>query len=373
MTGAVRQAFSNARTGPVAELPPRSPAKRPSSLQVCLRRADVSEARLQLGWAIPAMEHVDTPALDLLAAVLGGGESSRLVRRLQRELGLVNEVSAGAWTPQDPGLFVLSATMPPERICDAVTAILAELRACCRAPVDVEELLRVQRQVEVDGVFQRETAQGRAKRLGYYEAMAGGIDAEERYLERMAACTPERLRAVAERYLSGDMFTMALVVGEGVDVNEDRLRAAVIAAPPVGARTLGADTSSYVRLSHKTRGGGAGQVLREELPGGVTLLVRPESAVPMVSLRAAWMGGLRAESAADNGISSLLARSLTRGTRQWDAKALGELLDGLGGNFGGSQFVRRAGHLPVGRYGPRCRPLFGAVAASGAGRDAGGA
>src|SRR5207245_1826880 len=40
-----------------------------------------------------------------------------------------------------------------------------------------------------------------------------------------------------------------------------------------------------------------GGLQREELPGGGVLLIKEERAVPLVALRAAWQGGLRAEDA----------------------------------------------------------------------------
>ena len=44
-------------------------------------------------WA-PHLHHRDVPALDVLAIILGQGESSRLVRQLRDEQRLVNTISA---------------------------------------------------------------------------------------------------------------------------------------------------------------------------------------------------------------------------------------------------------------------------------------
>ena len=41
--------------------------------------------------------------------------------------------------------------------------------------------------------------QGQARKLGFYQSSAGGLEFEERYLEQVANLTPGRLREAAER------------------------------------------------------------------------------------------------------------------------------------------------------------------------------
>ncbi len=78
--------------------------------------ADVREAHLQLGFHIPSVKHEDSPALEVLALILGHGEASRLETRLRREREVVNEAFAYAYAPRDPGLFVVGATTRPSEV-----------------------------------------------------------------------------------------------------------------------------------------------------------------------------------------------------------------------------------------------------------------
>src|SRR5437879_10186331 len=71
--------------------------------------------RLSLAWHIPEITHPDVPALDLLATILGDGRSSRLYRRVREEAGLAFGVSAFSYTPGDPGLLGLEATLDPKK------------------------------------------------------------------------------------------------------------------------------------------------------------------------------------------------------------------------------------------------------------------
>ena len=69
---------------------------------------DVKECQLLLGYQGPGVGHEDVPALDLLAVVLGQGESSRLNLQVVRQRQLVTSASAYTFAARDPGLFVVA-------------------------------------------------------------------------------------------------------------------------------------------------------------------------------------------------------------------------------------------------------------------------
>ena len=87
--------------------------------------------RLSLSWHIPEITHPDVPALDLLSTILGDGRSSRLYRRLREETGLAYGVSAFSYTPGDPGLLGIDATVELENrdaARDLVLKIVDEIK-----------------------------------------------------------------------------------------------------------------------------------------------------------------------------------------------------------------------------------------------------
>src|SRR5215470_15280101 len=72
-------------------------------------------SHLSLAWHIPEVTSPDVPALDLLSTILGDGRSSRLYRRVREEAGLAFSISAFSYTPGDPGLFGIDATLEPKK------------------------------------------------------------------------------------------------------------------------------------------------------------------------------------------------------------------------------------------------------------------
>jgi zinc protease len=80
----------------------------------------IEEAPIELGhfhiaWHIPELRHPDVPVLDVLAALLGHGRSSRLYQSVREEKGLVHSVDAWTYSPGQPGLFGMSAMVDPDK------------------------------------------------------------------------------------------------------------------------------------------------------------------------------------------------------------------------------------------------------------------
>jgi len=71
--------------------------------------------RLSLAWHVPEITHPDVPALDLLSTILGEGRSSRLYRRVREEARLAYAVFAFSYTPGDPGILGIDATVDPDQ------------------------------------------------------------------------------------------------------------------------------------------------------------------------------------------------------------------------------------------------------------------
>src|SRR5207253_1090654 len=145
--------------------------------------------------------HEDVAALDALAIVLGHGEASRLHRAMKRDRLLCTEVQASCYTPVDPGLTIVGLTLQPASAREAVREALAQTYRLRSEEVTAEELSIACRLLEGDAVYQRETVQGQARKLGFYQSSASGVEFEQRYLEQVARLTPVRLRDAAERWI----------------------------------------------------------------------------------------------------------------------------------------------------------------------------
>ena len=298
---------------------------------------------LNVGWHIPNVRSDEVAALDLLTVLLGQGDASRLTLEVKRERGLVNEIYASAYTPQDPGLLIVGSSLKFEHVKPALMEMLRQTYRLRREEFTADELARAKRIVESDAIFPRETVQGQARKLGFFETVVGHVDEEEKYLQAVAAANASDLRETAERYLRAENLSMALFQPQGQPTfSTDELFDVASAAEKdlSGAVTKRAGRPRTSVCEAIPRGVAAprnpGGVVSEVLPNGIHLLVKEDHTVPLVAFRASWLGGLRSETAKNNGINQMLARLLMRGTEKRSARDLARAVDDLAGSIGGS-------------------------------------
>jgi len=308
--------------------------------RIFLAPDEAKEAWLNVSFSIPAANHEDVPTLDVLAMLAGQGETSRLFRQVKRAGRLVNEISAYAYTPVDPGLFGVGMTLPGEKVRPALTESLRTLAQLVTAPPSEEELATIKALVESDAVYARETVQGLARKLGHYETTLGGFEAEEKYHARVAALTPDAVWQVARRYLDFDTAVVTGLLPAGAQLTEAEVHGALDEArrdPGVTTPARRAETVPAAAMP-KLKGTGpeAGSIQIARLGNGATLLVREERATPLVAMRAAFVGGLRFETEETNGLTTLLSRMLTRGTTSLGAEEIQHLMDACAGSMAGA-------------------------------------
>jgi len=316
---------------PSRPLPVRKQAVEPpqSAPRVFVQQEDAKEARLKIGFHIPNISDPDVPALDLLAQILGQGRSSRLYASLRMEQRLVNSISAYSMTPKEPGLFLVSSSLEAEDMDRALAGILEETFRVCFEPVTIQELKKAKTQIESDFIYQKQTVQGQARELGYYEAIVGDLDFGEKYLDRLRTVRAEDVLQVARTYLRPQNLTLGALVPktEENQVSEKKLLKQVASAYK----------STESRFA--TRAGGTPEardpVLKVRLSNGATLLVKENRAVPLVSFRAVFLGGLLSEDETDNGISSFLAQMLNKGTETMSAGEIAKQVESLAGSVSG--------------------------------------
>ena len=339
MKGVIERAFGGFKSREIAR--PERPAEPPQTgLRMRTERMDVRESHVALGFHVPGATHPDAPLLDVLAFVLGGGESSRLYKRLVAQSELATSAGAFAYTPPDPGLFVVTASLEAEDVDKAYEAIIDELRAVRVDGVTDEELERARTNLESDFVFRYETMQGQARELGYFLTVYGDPGYDRVYLERLDAATPTALREVARRYLEPGNLTVVTLLPKDGDAKLEEAAARDVAARLDGTPAAKvADGKKRKKSLHiEAPSADSASVLEPKLftlDNGVRLIVARRKGVPVFAIRAAMLGGVLGETRENNGISNFVAEMLSRGTRDRTREELAEDIESLAASLSG--------------------------------------
>ncbi len=258
--------------------------------QTALREV-VEEAPIELGyfhlaWHIPEVRHPDVPVLDVLAALLGHGRSSRLYQQVRERKALVHSADAWTYSPGNPGLFGMSATVDPDKFVAAREAMLVEVENMKAKPVAPEELSKAVKQFVSATLAARKTMQGQAQDLGGNWLAASDLNFSERYLAAVKRVTPGDLQRVAAAYLTTENQTAYALLPTGT-------------APKAAAER-------EITQEHP--------VQKFELANGLRLLVKENHRLPFVEFRAVFKGGVLAETADNNGVTQLMGQMLLKGT-----------------------------------------------------------
>jgi zinc protease len=302
---------------PDRPLPARRRSQEPlqNAFRSLVTQKAIKERYFALGFHIPGLKNKDTYALDLLAACLGQGESSRLQQELRLKQGLVSSIYAYAFTPKDPGLFVIGGAFQPKAIQQGIEGIARELSRVKETGVTEEELRKAKVMVETDFTYDRETVEGEAGKLGYFEMSRGDATKERGYLQEISQVGAAEIQEVARRYLRLENLTLCVLMPEGekeaLDPDALELSVALLGKEPPTVKE-------------------AEGIKKIVLENGVILLFKEDHAVPVVGIAAVFLGGVRFEQSREAGITRFLSEMVTRGTELHTAPQLAREVDSLG-------------------------------------------
>jgi len=304
----VKAAFKDFPRGPQPDLSlPDEPGQ--VSKRYAEDEMDIQIAYMMMGFRTVDIAHKDLYPLDVIAFIMGEGRSSRLYKRIKDEKQLVYYVSASSYTPdyKDGGYFGIMALPVPGNQQPAEKAILEEIYRLKTEYVTDEELEKARALKESEYIFMQQTVEDQASVLGMDVISTGDVNFGERYLKGIRSVTKEDIMRVANEYFYDDNLTVAVV--------KPRSGAGMAEQKPAEAEAQA-------------------QVQKTVLDNGITLLVKENRAVPIVSIRALFKGGVRFEAEDKSGISNFMADMLIKGTKSRTAEQISEELESVGGSIG---------------------------------------
>jgi zinc protease len=321
MEGKVREAFHRFKPS-LESFPPRMTEPVGKEFRPVISQGNFKETYLQMAIPIPSVKHEDTPALDALSHVLGGGEASRLVQKVKLGKGLVNSISASSFTPKDPGAFIIAATLPVENLEKAMASILKEIKEVAQEGVTTDELSRVKVNVESELIYDRQTVQGQARKLGYYEVVTGDLRFEKEYMRKVSLLQSDDIKRVAQKYFANSLWVVSLLVPSG---KADGIK-------PLSLQFIVEKGRPHEITAEKEE---KPLVSRTVLENGIRLIVKENRSNPIVTLQASFLGGVRFEEEAQNGINQFIAVMVTKGTEKQSSLEIAKKVERMAGSLSG--------------------------------------
>ena len=175
----------------------------------------VQLSKLHLAWHTPAQYEPGDAAMDLVAAILSGGKSSRLYRRLVYDLQVAQDVTAYQQSRALGSVFNIEVTARPGQALEPLLTIVdEEIERLRTAPVPARELARAMNVTQASFYRSMERVggfYGKANQLNGYYTSTGLPDFFEEDLARYRALSARDLQSAVLRHLPQDRRVETLV------------------------------------------------------------------------------------------------------------------------------------------------------------------
>ena len=250
----------------------------------------------------------DLYALDVLAEIMGEGETCRLQCRLKEEQNKVFSINASNWTPAFVrGQFIISLSLPPPQWPSVMKDIQEEIDGFKTTPITESELDKAKKTAIAQHVFEQESVSARASSLASSYLLSGNPYFDDEYVDGIRSVTKEEVQAVAQRYLVHDRMNVAVIKPQSAEVQN---AAATECQPP---------KTPPVEFSR--------------MDNGLRTLVKQDTNLPIVTLQLYGTGGISLETLDRPGLSAFTAALLTAGTKSMQKLDLLRKVENAGGEI----------------------------------------
>jgi len=323
---------------------PRITAKTPPI--TAERRAVIQDSvqlpRVYEAWLTSPIFKPGDAEAELAAAVLGGGKSSRLYKKLVYEKQIALDVAANQQSLMLGSEFELQATARPGvKPEDLEKAINAELEAFRTNGPTEEELKRARNVIEsriIEGLETLGGFGGVADRLNSYNHYLGTPDFLAADITRYESASVESLKAFAENQLGNNQR----VVVYGVPGKQDL--GAEVPTPKAEAKDTaklgGEPVNEDAEWRKEPPKPGPSSPLNLPVPqefklsNGLTILYNDRPGLPVVAASLVLRSGSGANPADKPGLASFTARMLQQGTTTRGALQIADSAADLGASLG---------------------------------------
>ncbi len=309
----------------------------------------VAQTRLYREWNVPASGTADEAQLELAAAVLGGGKTSRLYERLVYTDKLADSVSVGVQSFALASMLQLQVDVKSGVDPAKVEAAIAdEWRRFLKDGPSADELARVKIDTRAGFIRSLEKVNGKASILAEGQVYRGDPAAYKIDLARIAAATPASVLAASKQWIAKGDYTLTVSPApKAADFSKDDEmekagRAAIDGRPEA---TLPPSQTFKTVASDIERSKGVPLVAQfpdlkfptlehGKLKNGIAVVLAQRHTIPVVQVELQFNAGYASDQGRTLGTSAFTMAMLDEGTRDLDSLEIARRAERLGAEIG---------------------------------------
>lgn len=181
--------------------------------ELFIKEKNTEQVHIGIGFRTVSTHNEEKHTLSVLAAILGGGMSSRLFSEVREKRGLAYYVRTGAEHYQDVGNLVSTAGLDPKRIEEGIEVIVGEYAKISgsKPGISKDELSKAKEFLKGHFVLELEDSRAVAALFAQSEILEGEIETPEELIKKIDKVTMEEVEAAAQKYFKQDQLNLAII------------------------------------------------------------------------------------------------------------------------------------------------------------------
>jgi predicted Zn-dependent peptidase len=177
-----------------------------------IKQKDTEQVHIALGVRTTKLNSKDRHPLSILAAIMGGGMSSRLFAEVREKRGLAYYVRSVSDHYTDCGSLVSTAGIDPKRIKEAISVMMQEYRkVATKISLTKDELRKAKELSKGHLVLELEDSRAVAGFFAHQELLEDRIRTPEEVLKEIDSIAGEQVEEVGKRYFTDERLNLALI------------------------------------------------------------------------------------------------------------------------------------------------------------------
>jgi len=258
----------------------------------------------------------DSYALDVLSVILGQGATSYLYKALKEDKNLVTYVDAGHYSLRDDSIFYISLGLNSENYSAAENEVVKQINLIREKGVSCGEVQKAKNILERAHIYGNESVESIANSIGYDMALGGDLKYYTCYIENVKKITEQDILRVAKEYLDPNKMAVSLLVPEKAKVGME---------VPEKESCHIASLAQELVYNYKPNTPDVFEVTTKEKS---KLIIEKNKTADIVAVEIFIKGGDFL--AKKVGLCDVLAKSLTRGTKNFSAQELSAQIENSG-------------------------------------------
>jgi len=296
---------------------------------------DVNETYFNISFSTPDANDLKYASFDLFSAILGSGESSILYKKIKEELGLVTTISSGNYTLRHGGLFYIQGTTANGDIYDVIYKIIDSFVELVNGNFDKDQLQRVKTEILLNDIYSQETVQSQARTIGNLFSNNQDLSFIDEYKNVIISLNKKDLLDNIKKNFNVKKLKFNFLSPINTNLTKPKNFEKIIKDKIKFNKKIDNDIKDFKSINYSLKKIISPDIKVYNLDSNIKLLCMQNNKTPLISLRAASLGGSNYENKETNGSFGLLSEMFLRGSEKFAKNDIAIKTEILGSEFSG--------------------------------------